>query len=415
MRAILGAGAAAFLALAALTMVSRSPEREAIAPRYFSAEEIARGRRLAQQRRALFWSYQAARIFLLAWLSLSGAAAALAARVAAVAGGRWWLAALLAGAALFLAQELVSLPWGVGSLYHLRAWGLTDRSFGSWLLEHLKALGVSATIGTVLLLGFYALVRLAPRSWWLWSALSGSLLAVFLAYLAPVLIAPLFNSFVPLRDTPHAELERGIEALAARAGLPLKDVLVMDASRQGRYTNAYFSGFGPTRRIVLYDTLLRSHSPEETLSILAHEMGHWRLDHIAKGLALGALGALAGSFLLFRILGWASADGRFGLTAAADPAGLPLILLLSALGGLAVLPVQNAISRGFERAADREALALYGHPRVFIEAERRLARDNIGNVVPSDLNVLLFATHPPTLERIAMAEAFAGGTVPDAR
>jgi STE24 endopeptidase len=228
------------------------------------------------------------------------------------------------------------------------------------------------------------------------------LVGAFFAYLAPILIAPLFNSFTPLRATKHASLQPTIEELARRAALPIDDVLVMDASRQGRHTNAYFTGFFGTRRIVLYDTLLASHGEPETLSILGHEMGHWRRNHIAKGIALGGLGALVGFFLLARIL--EQAGPRLGIRDASDPAAIPAILLLSALGGLLSLPIQNAISRAFEREADRDSLALYGHPEVFIEAERRLARDNIGNVAPSDLNVFLFASHPPTLDRIAMAE-----------
>lgn len=410
---MIAAAAALFLGLVALTTFSRSAEREARAPRYFSAEEIARGQRLSLERRLLFWSFEGAELAFLAWLVLSGVAAAVAARCGAIAGGRWWLQTLLVGALLFLAQELLSIPWSLyGGLYHLRAWGLTERSFGSWLGDHLKALAVSAAIGAPLLLGLYGLMRLAPRAWWLWAAAGSTLVAVFFAYLAPILIAPLFNTFVPLRTTPYASLQPDIEKLAAKAGLGVREVLVMDASRQGRHTNAYFTGFGPTRRIVLYDTLLKSHDAGETLSILAHEMGHWRRHHIVKGLALGSAGALLGLFLLSRILARAAAGGRFGLTAVSDPAGLPLILLLSALGGLLSAPVQNAISRGFEREADRDALVLYGHPDVFVEAERRLARDNIANVVPSQLNVVIFATHPPTLDRIAMAEAFARGAAP---
>ena len=157
---------------------------------------------------------------------------------------------------------------------------------------------------------------------------------------------------------------------------------------------------------MLYDTLLKSHDGDETLSILAHEMGHWRRHHIVKGIALGALGALLGFFLLATSLERAAATTRFGLTHLADPAGLPLVLLLSALAGFLVQPIENAVSRAFEREADRDALELYGHPQVFIDAEKRLARDNIANVAPSDINVFLFATHPPTLERIAMAERY---------
>jgi STE24 endopeptidase len=405
MRPVILAAAVLLLALATWSIFARSRERERLAERYFSVEQIARGRQFAFERRLLFWSFEAAQLALLGWLAFSGAAARIAERCAALASSRWWLTTLLVGAALFLAQELLALPWSVyGGLYHMRAWGLTDRSFGSWLADHLKALLVSGAAFAFLLLGFYGLIRFSPRWWWLLAGLGSAIVAAFFAYLAPVLIAPLFNAFVPLRTTPYATLQPRIEALAQKAGLPVKDVLVMDASRQGRHTNAYFTGFFGTRRIVLYDTLLKSHGEEETLSILGHEMGHWRRHHIVKGIALGTLGALLGFFLLAQLLERAAASSRFGLRHPADPAGLPLILLLSALAGFASLPVQNAVSRAFEREADRDALELYGHPEVFIEAEKRLARDNISNVAPSDLNVFLFATHPPTLDRIAAAE-----------
>lgn len=400
------AAAVAFTALAALSLLTRSPQREALAARHFSPEEIARGRRFAQERRLLFWTSRAALLGLLSWLALSGAASRLAARCHALAGGRWWLAALLVGAAVFFAQQLVAFPWRLyGGLYHLRAWGLTERPLAGWLLDYAKGLALSAAIGGALLLGLYALMRAAPRGWWLAAALGSTLAGAFFAYLAPLWIAPLFNRFVPLRETAHAPLQPEIEALAAKAGLPLREVLVMDASRQGRHTNAYFTGFFGTRRIVLYDTLLSSHGAEETLSILGHEMGHWRRDHIVKGLALGGLGALAGFLLLQRLLEAAARDARFGLTSPSDAAGIPLLLLLSAAGGFASAPVQNAVSRAFEREADRDALLLYGHREAFLAAERRLARDNIADVAPSDFNVLMFATHPPVLERIALAEA----------
>jgi STE24 endopeptidase len=401
MRAAIVLGVVLFAALATASALGRSPEREALAERHFSREQILRGRQFAFERRLLFWSHEAAQLALLGLIVASGALARLQ-----PPGARWWLRALVAGGVLLLAQELVSLPWSVyGGLHHLRAWGLTERSFSSWLGDHLKALCVSGLIGALLLLGFYGLMRVAPRAWWLLAGLGSAAVAAFFALLAPVLVAPLFNRFEPIRNTPHAALQPRIEALAREASLPVRDVLVMDASRQGRHTNAYFTGFFGTRRIVLYDTLLRSHTPDETLSILGHEMGHWRRHHIVKGVALGALGALLGFFLLARILEWAATEGRFGLRDAADPAGLPLVLLLGALASLVALPAQNLVSRAFEREADRDALLLYGHPEVFIEAEKRLARDNISNVAPSDLNVFLFASHPPTLERIAMAES----------
>jgi STE24 endopeptidase len=409
-RLVIGAAIAGYLALAASSVMARSPMREARAQRYFSASEIERGRQFSRERRLVYWVAQGAQLGLLLALLISGSAAALAARAMA-GGGRSGLPALFVGGGVFLAQELVGLPFSIyGGFSHLRRWGLTDRSFASWLIDHLKALGVQAVIGALLLLALYGAMRLWPRTWWLAAGLGSGALSIVFAFLAPVLLSPLFNSFTPLSATRWAAFQPRILELAEKADLPVREVLVMDASRQGRHTNAYFTGFGGTRRIVLYDTLLTSHTEDEALSILGHEMGHWRHQHIVKGIALGTLGALLGFFVLKVLLTRASQARLFAIAAPDDPAGWPLILLLAALGGFASAPVSNGISRGFEREADADALALFGHPQVFVEAERRLARDNIGNVAPADLNVLLFATHPPVLDRIAAAERWAEGT-----
>ena len=178
--------------------------------------------------------------------------------------------------------------------------------------------------------------------------------------------------------------------------------------RQTNHTNAYFTGFGSTRRIVLYDNLLKKHTPAEIESILAHEIGHWRHDHIVKGLLLGTAAALLGFFLLHCVLHWAVGRAPWHLQSIADPAGLPLVLLLISLGSWAAMPVGNAVSRHFERQADQVSLDLARQPAAFIECERKLARDNLGNVAPSPWNVWLFSTHPPTVERIHMAEEWPG-------
>ena len=399
--------ALAFLTLSLITLFARSGDMEARAARHFTREEIERGRRYAFERRLIFWSGQAIQLTLLAALVLSGFARRLTDLCERWAGGRWVLAVLLVGAFCFLAGELLSFPVSLyGGLYHQRAWGLTERGVASWLWDYAKALAVSAVIGAALLVGLYALIRLLPRAWWIVATLGSAGVGVFFALVWPIAIAPLFNTFVPLDKTPQAGLRPRIEAMAARAGLGVREVLVMDASRQGRHTNAYFAGFGPTRRIVLYDTLVKSHPAEEVESILGHEIGHWRHGHITKGVVLGAVGSLLGFFVLARILDWAVARSPFHLRSPADPAGLPLILLLSYLGSWLALPVASAISRHFERQADEASLELAGRPDVFIEAEKRLARDNIGNVAPSRFNVWLFASHPPAVERIERAEAW---------
>jgi STE24 endopeptidase len=399
--------ALALAGLCAATSLTRSAEREQAALRHFSAEEVARGRRFASEADLRFWSATAVQLLLLAGLALSGIAPALHARCERLAGGRWPVTLLLVFAICFAAQWAAAFPFRAWGFYRLRAWGLSDRAFPAWLAEHAKAQALSLAIGALLVLALYLAMRLLPRFWWLVAGAGSGAVAVFFALLHPLLIAPLFNRFTPLRETEHAALLPRVLEMAREAGLPARDVLVMDASRQGRFTNAYFSGFGPSRRIVLYDTLLARHTPDETLSVLAHEIGHWRKDHIAKGIALGTFGATLGLFVLARLLEWATGRPPFLLRSAADPTGWPLVLLLSFLGGWIERPVGAAVSRHFEREADAASLALYGRPEVFIEAEKRLARDNVSDLAPSDPDVWLFWSHPPAVERIAMAEAWA--------
>ena len=405
MKWVVVAVAVGFVALASLDLFLASAARTAQAQRHFTAEEIARGRSFAFQRKLVAWSATGVALAALAVLALTGLGPKLAAACDRLSGGRWLLTVLLFGGCCAAVLELLGFPFRLGGgFFLLRAWGLTDRSLLSWLRDYVVGGAVSAVLGAVLLVGLYSLLRFFPRGWWALAWAGGVLLAVLLMFIAPVVIAPLFNRFTPLRETRHAALALRIEALVRAAGLPVGDVLAVDASRQSQQTNAYFTGFGATRRIVLYDTLLERHTPDEVLGVVAHEAAHWREQHIVKGLAVAAAGALLGLFLLSRFLVWAVASGRFGIRAPSDPAALPLILLAISLAAGLTAPFQNALSRHFEREADRISLELGTAPGVFIDTEKRLARDNILDVAPSDVSVWLFASHPPIVERIERAE-----------
>jgi STE24 endopeptidase len=440
MKAVLIAGLLIFVAVFVGTTLLPDPAARAEAAKYFTQEEINQGLRFSFERRLFFWTGFGIHVVILTWIVFTGFARKLADGCLAWTGGRWLVAVLLVGAFCFLIEEAISLPLGLARLEHLRAWGMTHRSVASWFVEHSVGLWISAMIAAVALAGLYLLIRFFPRRWWALAAVGTAVLAIFGAFILPVWIAPLFNTFTPLEQTPWADLQGPVKDLARRAGVPVQGVLVADASRQGSYTNAYFSGFGSTQRIVLYDTLLRAHTRltppaaagvvsvlgtpsamtpylggsllaahetlgrEELESILAHEMGHWLHSHIVKGIGLATLAALFGFYVLFRLLRWAVQRPVFALANPQDPGGVPLVILASIVGLWLASPLANAVSRHFERQADMVSLDLTERPEVFIEAEKRLARDNISNVAPSAFSVWFFNTHPPAVERIQMAE-----------
>jgi STE24 endopeptidase len=385
------------------TFVPYPPAHEQ-AKAYFTDQEIDAGLQYTFERRFFFWAGTALDLGLLGVLALTSLSRRGADRLLTWTGQRRIMAVLGMGLLYLILREILYLPLGVARLYHAKAWGMSNYDLVGWLSDHTKALGVEAVMGAIVLIGLYALLIEFPRLWWLLAAVGASLLGMAFAFLAPLLIAPLFNKFTPLSETEWSDQQPRVRALIDKVGIPVQDILVMNASRQSNHTNAYFTGFGSTRRIVLYDNLLKKHTPDEIESILAHELGHWLHDHIVKGILIGALAAVVGFFLLDRVLRYAVGRSPWQLRSIADPAGLPFILLLMTLGSWVAMPVGNAISRHFERQADEVSLDLAGQPEAFIECEKKLARDNLGNVAPTPWNVWLFATHPPTVERIRMAE-----------
>jgi STE24 endopeptidase len=266
-----------------------------------------------------------------------------------------------------------------------RRWGFSTQSARGWLLERLKSFAV---------LGLAGLARWLPRAWPLVAAPAAAVLVFVFGFAAPVVLEPLFNRFAPLRDE---ELAGRLLALARRAGVPVRDVLVADASRRTRKVNAYVSGLGATRRVVLFDTLLREAEPRQVELVVAHELGHRRARHVAKGTLLGMLGAAATVAVL-----WA---------AVAHPGDLrnaPLVLLVAEALELVGLPAAAAVSRRWEREADRFSLDVTRDPEAFETAHRELATANLSDLDPPRPVYALLFTHPTPPERIAAGRAWAG-------
>lgn len=303
--------------------------------------------------------------------------------------GPWWVAAPLLAAIAVSLSALARLPLGLWRHAHERRWGFSTQGLGGWLADRAKALAIGCVLSALPVLGLVGLAHAFPRWWPAVAAPGAALLVVLLGFVAPVLLEPVFNRFTPLADR---ELADELRALAARAGVPVRDVLVCDASRRTRKVNAYVSGIGRTRRVVLFDTLLESAGARELKLVVAHELGHRRARHVAKGTALGMLGAAVLTLVLWTVL----EEPR-------DPTIAPLVLLAAALLELVSLPFRTWLSRRWERAADRFSLELTRDPAAFEAAHRELAIANLSDLDPPRWLYALLHTHPTAPERIADA------------
>jgi STE24 endopeptidase len=232
------------------------------------------------------------------------------------------------------------------------------------------------------------------------AAPGAALLALVLGLIAPIVFERLFNRFRPL---PDEELAGELRELSVRAGVPVRTMLVSDASRRTRKHNAYVSGLGPTRRLVVFDTLLEEVPRDELRVVVAHELGHRRFRHVAAGTALGMAGAAGAVLILWGLLSWPGLVSAAGATGAGDPRVVPLVLFVLLVLGVLALPFETWVSRRWERTADRFALALTGDAGAFERVFRRLARANLSDLDPPRPLYLLLFTHPTPPERIAAA------------
>jgi len=216
-------------------------------------------------------------------------------------------------------------------------------------------------------------------------------------------LEPLFNRFSPLDDPA---LEAGLRSLAERAGVPVRDVLVADASRRTRRENAYVSGLGATRRIVLFDNLLNESEPRQIRLVVAHELGHRRARHVERGTLVAMAGAAAVVLVLWALLSWPALLGAIGASGPGDPRVAPLLLLVVSVFELIGLPLGAGLSRRWEREADRSSLELTRDPEAFESAHRRLAAANLADLEPPRVLYALLFSHPTPPERIAAARAW---------
>ncbi|GAA2187141.1 M48 family metallopeptidase [Micromonospora lupini] len=371
------------------------------------AEQVARGREFRAALRPGSYAALAVGLLIAVVLGLTPLGSRLVELVGRPFGGHWIAQAVLGGLAVVLVADLLTLPFAAWRQSVLTRYGLSTNGWNGWAVDLLKSYAVSAVIGAVALFGFYTVIRLAPRWWWAFGAAGAALLVVLLSFVLPVLVEPVFNKFTPMEQ---GALRTELMSMAARDGVPVRDVLVADASRRTRAVNAYVSGLGPTRRVVVYDTLLNEATPAEVTAVVAHELGHAKDSDVTVGTLTGALGAAAAVVALYLLGSWGLLLRLAGVDSVAHPRAFPLLIALVTVAGLVTTPVQALLSRRVEARADAHALALTGDPVAFESMQRRLGSVNLGDPDPPRWEYLYSASHPSTVERMAAARAYARET-----
>ncbi|BBH66849.1 Ste24 endopeptidase [Actinoplanes sp. OR16] len=401
--------AALLVALAAFAL-ARVPWHRAPAPRAdqldalgrLDAAKVARGRAFHAELRPARYASMAIGLIAALVLGLTPAGA----RLVELAGDHWLSRAVLGGLLVVFVTELVTLPIAIWRHTVVARYGISTQSWGGWAIDLLKSYAVGAVLGAIVLAGFFTVTHFAPDWWWAFGAAGVAGLVVLLSFVLPVLVEPIFNRFTPM---PEGSLRADLLALAERDGVPVRDVLVADASRRTKAVNAYVSGLGPTRRIVVYDTMLTEATPGEVVSVAAHELGHAKDNDVATGTIMGALGTAAAVIALYLLGSWTALLDRAGVDSIAEPRAIGLLLAISTLAGLIAGPAQAFVSRRVEARADTHALDLTGDPETFESMQRRLGTVNLADPDPPQWEHAVFASHPSTVQRMAAARAYARG------
>jgi STE24 endopeptidase len=337
-------------------------------------------------------------------LGLSPVGARIVSAVAAPLGGGWGWRVLLGTIAITGIGRLIVLPLDARAESVQRRYGLSTQSWSSWGVDVAKGYGVGLVVTLAVVFGIVGLARWSPQWWWAFGAVFGAVLVVVVSFAYPVVVEPLFNKFTPM---PAGPMRTSLLAMAKSDGVPARDVLVADASRRTNSLNAYVSGFGATRRIVVYDTLLKDATPAEVRLIVAHELGHAKARDVLWGTLVGALGVAVVVCLLALLMRWPWLLDRAGVGGAADARSVALLLALVALISFASGPGQNLVSRRIEARADLHSLNLTRDPDQFVAMQRRLATINLSDLDPSPLVFGMFSTHPTGPQRIALARNWA--------
>jgi STE24 endopeptidase len=309
------------------------------------------------------------------------------------------LSAILFFLLLGWVSTLLGIPFDLYGTFRIEArYGFNTTTPRIWMADFLKSQAIGAVLLVFLITVVFLLISWSPQQWWLWVWGFMAIFSLFMMFISPYVIEPLFNKYEPVTEEG---LEDDIRTMMEKAGLKVGKVLQMDASKRSRHSNAYFTGIGKVKRIVLYDTLIRQMSHEEIVAVLAHEIGHWKKGHVWKRLLWAEILALAGSWLGFRLLAWPGLAGLLGLPADISlPAKMVVLGFVASLALFPLGPFSAWRSRCHEREADRFASDLTGRPEDLASALVKMSAENLSNLFPHPLYASFYYSHPPTVERV---------------
>ena len=311
-----------------------------------------------------------------------------------------WLFFLL----LSYAEDILSMPFSLYNTFKIEnRYGFNTMTVKLWISDFLKSLVISTTLASLLLFSAFYLIQWNQDYWWLWVWCFVFAYSMFVMYISPYVIEPLFNKFTPVEDE---SLKERIVRLAEKVGIRASKILQIDASKRSRHTNAYFTGIGRTKRIILYDTLLHDMNHDEIMTVLSHEIGHWKKKHLLKMMVLFEIFSLIGLYFSYRLTQGNLLSNLFNISIDTLFAKFIILAFLFGIITLPLKPLVNFFIRRHEREADRVSYELTGDITGMVSAFVKLSKENLTNLYPHPLYVLLYYSHPPILERIRDIKGF---------
>ena len=318
---------------------------------------------------------------------------------------------ILSGMLFFLlisyASTIISIPFSLYSTFRIEnKYGFNTITLKLWVADFFKSLILSTIMTSILVSAGLWLIQLSPHYWWIWVWGFFLVFSLFIMYISPYVIEPLFNKFTPIEEPG---LEEKIKTLMQKVHIKVSRVFRMDASKRSRHTNAYFSGIGKVKRIILYDTLLEKMDQDEILAVLAHEAGHWKKRHVLKMIIGLEVLSLIGIYISFLLL---QTDLLTRIFYIQQDTLFVKILLLGFIGGIISFPftpLGSYISRRFERQADRFACEITENSEAMASALIKLSKDNLSNLYPHPVYAAFYYSHPPVVERIRNMKEMVSG------